>query len=147
MEDKNLVNHFHHQKLNKFEKKLIHDRTDYPVISLIDALPSEQIKKINDSILYKSEFLPHSCSLQRDWIKNFMYFWGEKNRQDPNEYAGDCMKDFRESTHPLRYRIWFAVHYPDEVEIREDKGDAELTNDFLTEARLEYECACLRKKK
>ncbi|MDD5012246.1 MAG: hypothetical protein PHQ66_01195 [Candidatus Nanoarchaeia archaeon] len=146
MENNKQENHFHHQKLSSFEKKLIHDRTDYPVISLIDALTPEQIQKINDSILYKSEYLKHSCLMQMDWINNFMYFWGEKNKEDPKDNP-HCLEDFRESIHPLRYRLWFAVHYPEEVEILENKGDYKLTKDFLEEARKEYKLACLRNKK
>jgi len=138
---------FHHHKLDEAERKLIHDRSDFPVISLIDALTPEEITQINNSIQYKSEFLAHSCQLQRQWIQNFMYFWGEKNKYDPREHAGDCMKDFRESTHPLRYRIWFAVHYPEEVEILEDKGNYDLTKSFLEQARKEFGIAYGKIKK
>jgi hypothetical protein len=131
-------NHFHHHKMSGFEKTLIHDKSDYPVISLIDDLPLEQLTKINDSILYKSDYLKHSCELQREWLKNFMYFWGQKNNTNPRDNP-DCLGDFRKSIHPLRYRLWFAVHYPNEVEIREDKGDPELARDFLKQARKEFE--------
>jgi hypothetical protein len=146
MENNNSGNHFHHHKLDCLEKKLIHDRADYPVISLIDALTPKQIKKINDSILYKSEYLKHSCEVQKDWINNYTYFWGEKNKKDPTNNP-DCLGDFVKSIQPSRYRIWFAVHYEDEVEIREDKGDPKLTKDFLEEARKEYGLAYEREQK
>ncbi len=140
-------NGFHHRKLDNLERKLIHDRSDLPVISLIDALSLEQIKKMNDSLRYKQDCLVHSNCLQMEWMKNYMYFWGEKNKHDPNECVGDCMKDFLGSIQPLRYRVWFAVHYPDEVEILKDKGDYELTQKFLEQARNEFSLAYSREQK
>ena len=133
-------NHFHHHKLNGFERNLVRDRSDVPVISLIDNLSVSELNEIDDAILYKSDCLRHSCELQKEWIKNFMYFWGLKNNTDPQNNLG-CLNEFRESIHPLRYRLWFAVHYPDEVEMRDDKGNPELSRDFLNQARKEFELA------
>ncbi len=131
-------NHFHHHQFNGFERKLIKDKSDLPVIALIDDLSLESLYKINDSILYKPTCLKHSCEIQTDWLKNFMFFWGKNNNKDPHGNL-DCLEAFRKSTHPLRYRIWFAVHYPNEVEIIEDRGDPQLARDFLKQAREEFE--------
>lgn len=130
--------HFSHHKFSESEKRLLKKPEDFIVISLIDNLSQDQICAIDKVINANQDFLKHYNMLQRDWINSFRYFWGKNGGKDPQNNIVSCLEDYRKSQHPIRYKLWFSVFFPDEISLRGlNKEYLELTMNFLSEAREE----------
>lgn len=128
--------YFNHCDISDNEKKLIKKPEDYLIFSLIDALSSDEISAIDKSILPNS--LKQYNSLQKEWISTFEYFWGKNHNKDPQLNINSCIEDFFGSLHPRRYRLWYAVSFPEEISLENDNNESlELTKAFLSEAKKE----------
>jgi hypothetical protein len=116
--------------LTKEEEKAIRDNRDNPLIRLIKNTPLEDRTLIDKSIDVKSEYQEEYKRLQIPWISDFKEFWGENHHKDPDVYPSEFSKDYLASREGERYKLFYSVHNPDKIEIKEVN---EKTLSFLTE--------------
>jgi hypothetical protein len=131
-----MEHYFNHKELSDEEKKIMKKPEDYLIFSLIDDLSHEELTGIDRTISPKEQFLKHYCNIQTEWLNTFKYFWGEQHHTNP-DLDSHWVCDFTQSHHPRRYRLWFAVNFPEQIDLKQDSEYLSLAKDFLLEAQQE----------
>jgi hypothetical protein len=127
------VNHWH--ELSDEEKKIISDKRDYPIISVIDGLSAEERIKIYHLITPQN--LTVYNAREKEWISLFGYFLDENLKRKNLDHSPEVIKNLlldemiNGITH-VRFRLYYAARYRTDVGLSDDK---ELTN-FLSEVDL-----------
>jgi hypothetical protein len=104
--------------LTEDEKRAIHNPEDYPIISVIKAIPQDILKKLDKLLIPlssdKSFFIEET-----PWLRDFFWYKNEgKACDDSSSWDRMC----------IEYRLYFAAEHPDKIE---NPSNPEI-KDFLT---------------
>lgn len=110
------ISDHYHRALTDEEKGVIDDPKDYPIFEVINAIPLEDLRLMADCIGYRPGCLSHVNSEQKKWLEKEKYFLGETLGRNVDSIM-DLLPDMQEKGIALRYRLFFALKYPDEIEL------------------------------
>jgi hypothetical protein len=94
-------------ELTEEEKKAIHNPKDYPVISVIKAIPQDILNKLDKTLFYLSESKNYKLFMDEElpWLEDFLWYKGEGQK---NGVSWDRMC--------AEYRAYFAAEHPERIE-------------------------------
>jgi hypothetical protein len=98
------------------EIKAIHDKRDYPLISLIKSLSDQERGLIDKSIIVKDEYKGEYIHLQEPWIRDFKTYWRENHHKNPTGCV-EFGEDLTKSGEGERYKLYYSAHNPDKIEV------------------------------
>jgi len=96
--------------------RIIRDKKDIWKISFIDNIPHQKQVDIGTSFLAKDKKL--YAGAHATWINGEKYFLGERLGHEPNNL--ELIEDFRQTRVPERFRLFYLLTYPENMELRED---------------------------
>lgn len=112
----NPSNYFPWHDLSDEEKKAIHDKHDFSLISIIDGILDKDRNEIYKNIKIKEDFFHHYMTEEREWIEDCAWYLGQKKESDIKnnpEFYEEIIKNAE------RFRLYFAVKYYSEIHIEE----------------------------
>jgi len=123
-------------ELTEGEKKVIRDKREYPIFSVIKGMPNETRKEIYNSMRVKDVFSGVYGHTEAGWVSFFEDCYCEKhgitreelrrNCPESNKLKVDEATEFLCSALPERFKLYFAAKFRDEMDIihLNDKTDA-----------------------
>jgi len=128
------------EDLNEDEKKVIQDKKEYPIFSVVKGMPKNVRKEIYDSMRVKDQFSEIYHHTETGWIDFFETCFchdncididefkelKKKNSPQINEIASKEAYEFLNSGLPEKFKLYFAVKFRDEMEFvhSSDKREA-----------------------
>ncbi len=90
--------------LTEEEKRAIHNPQDYPVISVVKAIPQDISSKLDKLLAALSNDKSFNYE-ELPWVKDFLWYKGEKGREEGVSWNRMC----------IEYRLYYAAKHPDRI--------------------------------
>lgn len=89
------------------------DEEDRAILTALEQLPPSQRAQLEAS---RPKDLAHYMAAQRPWVEDEIYFLGIALHHSPTD--AEIAEHILQETHSQRFRIYYALRYPDRVALQ-----------------------------